>query len=237
MEPYTPDSDRELIPDYPLELHPSESHAYRAVIQNDISFNDTTSRFYRFIAGVDHNLRLAGEVNLLRLSQDAAVYRNGPGISTDWDDDYRRGFYFYRPESGDVIYVTNTSNEIRRLTPEGESRLIGHLPFEHRPNDLSDLSISDSYDPERVDLIRSKFLDIQPYYLDAFRDDNRLWVHFSRSDSTAPDWAVTGLDGEIQAFFHGPESFRPLAVDGGRLYGELTVDEVDYLTAFVLRTH
>lgn len=239
-EPFAPDSDRKLIPEYPLELYPSERHAYLALMQNDISFNDTTSRFYRFIAGVDRNLRLDGGITLLRLAQDAAVYREGAGVSADWDDDYRRGFYFYRPETGDVVYLTNTSNEIRRLTPEGESRVSGRLPFEHRPNDLSEIrtwteNVSDSYPPERVERIRSRFLDIQPYYLDAFLDGDRLWVHSSRSDSTAPDWAVAGLDGELQAFFHGPESFHPLAVNGGRLYGELTVDEVDYLAAFALR--
>lgn len=239
-EPFERDADRKLIPEYPLELHPSETHAYRALMQNDISFNDTTSRFYRFIAGVDRDLRLDGEITLLRLSQDAAVYRPGASVSTDWDDDYRRGFYFFRPGGGDVIYLSNTSSEIRRLTPEGESRVTGHLPFEHRPNDLSELRrwtemVSDSYDPERVDRIRSKFLDIQPYYMDAFLDGSQLWVHFSRSDSTAPDWAVAGLDGEIRAFFHGPENFTPLAVDGGRLYWVLAAGEVEYLASFALR--
>lgn len=239
VEPFKPDLSRELIPDYPKQLFPSEEHAYLGHFRNDISFDDTTNRFYEFVAGVDQNLELSGEIRMLRLAQDAAVYRDGPGVSTDWSDEYRRGFYFYRPESGEAVYVTNTSNEIRILRPDGESRTAGHLPYEHRANELSEInrrlrSLSDTYEAERVERIREKYLETEPYYHDMYLDGDRLWVRFSRSDSTTPDWAVAGLDGQVQAMFHSPENFQPLAVDRGQLYGVQTLEEVPHLTAFAI---
>lgn len=239
VDPFKPDLSRELIPDYPMELFPSDEHAYLGLFRNNISFDDTTTRFYEFVAGVDQNLELTGEIQMLRLAQDAAVYREGAGVSTDWDDEYRRGFYLFRPETSEVVYVTNTSNEIRILRPDGEHRTAGYLPYERRANDLGEINrrlrtLSDTYDAERVERIRDKYLETEPYYLNMYLDGDRLWIRFSRSDSTAPDWAVTGLDGQVQALFRSPVNFQPLAADRGRLYGVQTLEEVPHLAAFII---
>lgn len=237
----TLDAERNLsdlfIADYPLAIYPSADQGYRAIFENEFFYSDTTHRFYRFIAETDVDLGYAGDRRLMRPVQDAVVTRTGSDLSVDWSTRFHAAFYRYRPTTGDVLYVTNTSPKIRLLGWDGGVRVSGLLPHEEVPLNRQAVQayldrISDTYPEERKQRIRARYLDHEPYFQQLFLDGNRIWVRLSRSDPEAPEWLVTDLEGNIHTAFRHPDNFEALGVHNGRLYGIQTIDEEPYLAAF-----
>ncbi|MEX1120647.1 MAG: hypothetical protein WED82_00840 [Balneolales bacterium] len=231
-------ADQKLIIDFPVHVYESDDHAYRALMKNRVGFSDTTTMYHNFIMEADHNLKPSRPVSFLKPVQDAAVYRSNVSVATDSNFRFRRAFYLYNSAKREIIYIKNTSNKITVIDDKGTERNAGHLPFEHYSlnkeivDDYINSYSNFGYESDRIQLIRSKFLDREPYYVNIFLDESQLWVQLSRKDKAAPDWVITSLTGDIQAVFKGPEDFRPIAVHNGRLYGAKTVDYVHYLTSF-----
>lgn len=239
----TSDAERNLsdlfIADHPLSVYPAPGVGYRTLFENEFFYSDTTHRFYRFLSETGYGLNYTGSRQLMRPVQDAVVTRTGQDLKVDWSARFRAAWYCYRPATGEVLYISNTSPDIRLLDWDGGERVTGRLPHEKVPMNRQAVQgyldrVSGSYPEERMDRIRSRYLEHEPLFRHIFLDGDRIWVRLTRSDAGAPQWMVTDLGGTVLAAFRQPPDFEAMAVRNGRLYGIQRVDEEPHLAAFEL---
>lgn len=212
---------------------------YYGIFRLLLSASDTLNARYHFLSRVNHDLVPVGEMNRIRMESDRAIQRSN--MATYSNARFLRGFYQYDPCRDEVIYITNVSNEIIAIGPEGHERVSGYLPYEHFPsrndkeNPARSMPFADRYTSEMKSEIERKLLPHEPYYWHMFLEGNRLWVHLARSDPEKPDWVITTLDGQILKSFRSPVKINSIKVHEDRMFvtGEDSAG-VTYLAGYTL---
>ncbi len=204
------------------------------------SSRDTLESQYSFIARLDHNLERSGDTSRVQHVSDLAIKRRDDGMSVRNSIFFSKTAYLYHPNSNSVILVSNSSNVITAIDPNGNRTIIGKLPYEKRYIDKDDVTQSLI---GNVELLKSmnnevynKLMDVHPYYLQAFLNDDELWIELNRLDSTKPNWIVTNFEGEIQKSLILPDSFYEIhKIVDNKIYG-VAKDSLNssYFTAFEL---
>lgn len=201
---------------------------------------DTIEAHYNYVSSLDGNLEQSGESSRVRFVNDMAIHRGENNSRVMSNDRFRRAFYHYLPDTDEVIYVQNTSNEILSIDSQGKETVIGKLPYNRVPINEERVQSSIDQISEHYSFmestIRSKILDHEPYYWNVMLHETNLLVHLEREEKDKPDWLITTLNGEVLDSFHVPHYFWSLTIVGNRLYGAMPGDEGEmYFAGYELR--
>jgi len=202
-------------------------------------FDESIGGQYRYVSSISYNLEQTGEVSRPFKTGDVAVLRSEENYYSVDNFRFFNAYYSYLPDTDEVIYVRNNSNEIKSIDASNNETIIGFLPFEQVPLNMNEVNGLLNYFrnqvPGSVSYLREKFLEYEPYYWRILLNDGRLFVHFERSEKDKPDWVITTLDGEILGSFHIPMYIQQLAVNGNRLFVATTgEDGTVYLAGYDL---
>lgn len=203
---------------------------------------DTLESQYSFIAKVDHNLERSSDSSRVQHVSDLAIERRDDGMSVRNSQYFSKTAYLYHAESDTVILISNSSNEIVAIDPNGTRSIIGHLPYEKRyiEKDVVAQSLIGNveYLKSMQNEVYNKLMDVHPYYLQAFLHDDELWIALNRIDQSKPNWIVTDFQGEIQKSFILPASFEEIhEIVDNKLYGVAEDStNADYFTAYELKS-
>ncbi|MEX1011829.1 MAG: hypothetical protein WDZ29_07185 [Balneolaceae bacterium] len=200
---------------------------------------DTLTKHYTYVAHVDVNLTRKSDPSRIQPVEDLAIHRTDNSITVSNNNRFFEAFYQYDPVRDEVMYITNTSNEIIGIDSSGDEFVKGYLPFERFQPDDSDIerSMENStyYYRGMESIIRDKLLPHEPYYRKVILDEERLWIQFSRSDTTQPNWMITTTEGNITATFIGPGDIERVQIRGQRMYGSVEgSDGTVYLVGYEL---
>jgi hypothetical protein len=203
-------------------------------------FEDTSDGVYRYVSTLDENLEQSGESSRVRFVSDMAIGRKGENHMMLENHRFQGAFYNYMPDTDEVVYVKNTSNEIRSIDSEGKETVIGRLPYNRVPinQERVEGSIDDfrEHAPFMEGIVREKILDHEPFYWNVMLKENRLWVHLEREDKDKPDWLITTLNGEVLDSFHIPNYIWAMNMVGNRFYGAIPGDNGEvYFVGYELR--
>lgn len=226
------------IPTY--GVHKISDDEWIGIFRVHPSSMDTLESQYSFIATIDHNLERSSDSSRVQHVSDLAVKRRDDGMSVRNSIYFSKTAYLYHPNSNSVILVSNSSNDIVAIDPNGNRTIIGNLPYEKRYIDKDDVTQSLIGNVELLKSMKNevynKLMDVHPYYLQAFLNDDELWIELNRLDSAKPNWIVTNFEGEIQKSFILPDSFYEIhKIVDNKIYG-VAKDSLNasYFTAYEL---
>lgn len=180
---------------------------------------DTLSKAYLYIAKIDRNLDQISENSRIRPGRDVAIVRNQQGAMNTSSSQFSRGFYNFDPHKNEVVYITNTSNEIIIIDSSGNEKVSGHLPFQRYPYDKGKSLHNAVLPPELKKIFESKLLKFESYYRNVILHEDQLWVNLALEDRSKPNWVVTSLTGEVMKSFKGPEHIVNARIKDDHLYG------------------
>ncbi|MCH8559014.1 MAG: 6-bladed beta-propeller [Balneolia bacterium] len=202
-------------------------------------YDESMGGTYSYVSSISHDIEQTGDVSRPFLIADLIVLNQDDHAFAITNVRFFNAFFSYLPDSDEVILVKNNSNEILFVDASGNETVRGYLPFEQVPLNMDEVNGMVNYYrnevPGSANTLRNQFLEHEPYYWRVLQNDDRLFVHFERSEKDKPDWVITTLDGEVMGSFHIHMYIQHLAVNGNRLFVSTTGDDgTVYLAGFDL---
>lgn len=214
-----------LVHQVPYSLVDFTDNGYKALfkISPTESTSDTLSKVYSYYSDVDSLLIPIGRARNYRIKQDMIVSKNQKENSFVTNPRVLTGFYFFEKNTDQIIYFTNSANELIAIDSTDKEKVRGFLPFNQFPVRETEIDKSleklSGYNVEQARSVEEIILSHEPYYKNAIISQDHIWLEISREDTLKPNWLVVTLSGDVIKSFRGPKKFEAQQVWNNRLYG------------------
>lgn len=214
-----------LVHQVPYSLVDFTDNGYKALfkISPTESTSDTLSKVYSYYSDVDSLLIPIGRARNYRIKQNMIVSKNQKENSFVTNPRVLTGFYFFEKNTDQIIYFTNSANELIAIDSTDKEKVKGFLPFNQFPIRKNEIDKSleklSDYNVEQARSVEKIILSHEPYYKNAIISQDHIWLEISREDSLKPNWLVVTLSGDVIKSFRGPKKFEAQQVWNNRLYG------------------